>query len=74
MKNHLGEGPHYESSTGVLRWVDIIRKEIHTVNVEEGPKSHKVVQFEDPIGYVSAPQARGNIVTLLNGLLVLLPI
>lgn len=50
VKNHLGEGPHYEQSTGVLRWVDIIRKEIHTVNVVEGFKSHKVVQFEDPIG------------------------
>lgn len=74
MKNHLGEGPHYEFSTGVLRWVDIIRKEIHTVTIEEGPKSHKVVEFEDPIGYVFAPQARGDIITLLNGLLVLLPI
>ena len=50
VKNALGEGPHYESSTGILRWVDIIRKQIHTVNINEGPASHKVLQLDVPVG------------------------
>ncbi|KAF8422494.1 SMP-30/Gluconolaconase/LRE-like region-domain-containing protein [Tirmania nivea] len=49
VKNHLGEGPHYESPTSILRWVDIICKKFHTAHIEDGPKSHNVVQFEDPI-------------------------
>ncbi|KAF8471689.1 regucalcin like protein [Kalaharituber pfeilii] len=53
VKNHLGEGPHYEASTGVLRWVDIISKEIHTVNVKEGPPSHKVLKLVDSVGFTA---------------------
>ncbi|KAI5803799.1 hypothetical protein EDC01DRAFT_611716 [Geopyxis carbonaria] len=49
----LGEGPFYEEDTGVLRFVDIVKKEIHTVNVQKGPKSHKVVQLDDSVGSVS---------------------
>lgn len=50
VKNHLGEGPHYEPSTGILRWVDIIRNQIHTVDTKVGPSSHKVLQLDVPVG------------------------
>ena len=46
----LGEGPHYEGDTGELRFVDIIRKELHSVSVDEGPASHKVNLLEDSVG------------------------
>jgi sugar lactone lactonase YvrE len=46
----LGEGPFYEEGTGVLRFLDIIKNEMHTVNLQQGVESHKVVQLEDSVG------------------------
>lgn len=48
----MGEGPYYEEATGELRFVDIIKKEIHSVNLAEGPNSHKVTKLEHSVGYV----------------------
>jgi len=49
----LGEGPFYEEETDVLRFVDIVRKEIHTVSLADGPESHKVTTLEDSVGLVT---------------------
>ncbi|KAF2159292.1 hypothetical protein M409DRAFT_60989 [Zasmidium cellare ATCC 36951] len=40
----LGEGPHWESSRNSLRFVDIVKKKLHVVNLVHGPSSHQ--QFD----------------------------
>lgn len=45
----LGEGPHYEPASNTLRFVDIINKRLHTVDLVEGPSSLKTLQFDTPI-------------------------
>ncbi|KAF8540990.1 putative anterior fat body protein [Trichophaea hybrida] len=54
----LGEGPYYEEETGELRFVDIIKREIHTVSLEEGPGSHKAVNLEDSVGITTDIEGR----------------
>lgn len=39
----LGEGPFYDPATQVLRFVDMENNEIHTVSLEKGPSSHRVL-------------------------------
>ena len=46
----LGEGPYYDEPNDEFRFVDIIKKELHTVSLKDGPQSHKVVALEDSIG------------------------
>jgi sugar lactone lactonase YvrE len=46
----LGEGPYYEPATNTLRFVDIKRKQLHTVHLAQGPKSLKTLQLEMPVG------------------------
>jgi len=46
----LSEGPYYKEDTGEPRFVDIIKREIHTVSLKEGPGSHKIVTLEDSVG------------------------
>jgi sugar lactone lactonase YvrE len=46
----LGEGPYYEAATNTLRFVDIKKKQLHTVSLAEGPESLKTLQFEIPLG------------------------
>lgn len=46
----LGEGPYYEAATNTLRFVDIIKKRLHTVSLTEGPSSLKTLQFDIPVG------------------------
>ncbi|KFX98811.1 hypothetical protein O988_04178 [Pseudogymnoascus sp. VKM F-3808] len=46
----LGDGPHYERSTNSLRFVDIIQKRLHTVNLTSGPDSLTTIQFDIPVG------------------------
>lgn len=48
----LGEGPFYDAKSNTLRFVDIIRKELHTVNLEQGPGSHAVLKLKDSVGFV----------------------
>lgn len=46
----LGEAPFWEKSTNTLRFVDIIKHKLHTVNLDEGPKSHKQWDLDFSIG------------------------
>ncbi|KAG4432774.1 hypothetical protein IFR05_011739 [Cadophora sp. M221] len=46
----LGEGPYYEEATNHLRFVDIIKRQLHTVDLGVGPKSLKTLQFDMPVG------------------------
>ncbi|KAK3937245.1 hypothetical protein QBC46DRAFT_393106 [Diplogelasinospora grovesii] len=45
----LGEGPFYEKATNTLRFVDIIKKQVHTVSLSEGPGSLKTLQLDSPV-------------------------
>jgi sugar lactone lactonase YvrE len=42
----LGEGPFYEEQTGTLRFVDIRKKQLHHLNVIEGPSSLRTTQLD----------------------------
>ena len=46
----LGEAPFWERSRDSLRFVDIVKKKLHTVNLSEGPSSHKEVDLKYSIG------------------------
>lgn len=46
----LGEAPFWEKSRDSLRFVDIVKKKLHTVNLTEGPSSHKELDLEYSIG------------------------
>lgn len=46
LHDSLGEGPYYEKGTNTVRWLDIARKQIHTVSVTEGPESVKTQQLD----------------------------
>ncbi|EFQ27032.1 SMP-30/Gluconolaconase/LRE-like region [Colletotrichum graminicola] len=46
----LGEGPYYEKAANVLRFVDIKKKQIHFVNLDQGPESLRTVQLDVPVG------------------------
>lgn len=39
----LGEGPHWEAASNTLRFVDIVKQKIHTVDLNQGPSSHRVL-------------------------------
>jgi hypothetical protein len=45
----LGEGPYYEKATNTLRFVDIKKKRLHTVDLSKGPESLKTLQFDMPV-------------------------
>ncbi|KAJ4304392.1 rRNA-processing protein cgr1 [Collariella sp. IMI 366227] len=45
----LGEGPFYELATNTVRFVDIIKKQLHTVSLAEGPSSLKTLQFDEAV-------------------------
>lgn len=42
----LGEGPFYEKETHTVRFVDIIKKRIHTVSVADGEPSLATIQLD----------------------------
>lgn len=46
----LGEGPYYEKATNVLRFVDIKKKRVHFVNLDQGPESLRTLQLDVPVG------------------------
>lgn len=43
----LGEGPFWETRTNTLRFIDIEKQELHSVDLNVGPSSHKVVKKMD---------------------------
>lgn len=50
----LGEGPFYEEETHSLRFVDIRRKQIHTVDLAAGPSSLHTLELADSTVSVTA--------------------
>ncbi|KAK2628567.1 hypothetical protein QTJ16_001670 [Diplocarpon rosae] len=46
----LGEGPYFEASHNRLRFVDIIKKRLHTIDLAVGPQSLKTLQLDMPVG------------------------
>lgn len=46
----LAEGPYYEKETNSLRFVDIKKKQLHTVDLARGPESVQSLQLDVPIG------------------------
>lgn len=42
----LGEGPFYEPATNTVRFVDIKKKQLHTVSLTEGQSSLKTLDFD----------------------------
>jgi hypothetical protein len=46
----LGEGPYYEPATNTLRFVDIKKRQLHTVGLAEGPRSLKTLNLGMPVG------------------------
>lgn len=45
----LGEGPFYEQETNTLRFVDIKKKRVHTVDLAQGPQSLQTIQLDVPV-------------------------
>ncbi|KAH8909650.1 regucalcin [Coniochaeta sp. PMI_546] len=45
----LGEGPYYEPATNTLRFVDIIKKQLHTVSLAQGPDSLSTQTFDEAV-------------------------
>ncbi|KAL8730673.1 MAG: hypothetical protein Q9181_004581 [Wetmoreana brouardii] len=45
----LGEAPYYEDASNSLRFVDILKEKLHTVDLKQGPSSHKTIDLEAPI-------------------------
>jgi len=46
----LGEAPYYEAARNTLRFVDIIKRRLHTVDLNIGPESLQTLQFDMPVG------------------------
>jgi sugar lactone lactonase YvrE len=46
----LGEAPYYEAESNTLRFVDIKKKQLHTLSLDEGPESLKTLQLDMPVG------------------------
>lgn len=45
----LGEAPYFEPATNTLRFVDILKKQLHTVSLTEGLSSLKTTQFDERV-------------------------
>lgn len=43
----LGEGPYWEEETNTVRFLDVEKQEIHRVDINKGPSSHKLVKKLD---------------------------
>lgn len=50
LKCELGEAPYFEPKTNTLRFVDIKKKQLHTVDLTIGPSSLKTLQLDMPVG------------------------
>lgn len=54
----LGEASFWDQESNTLRFVDIERKEIHTVDLDQGVSSHKVTQLS--IAVTTTANIKGN--------------
>lgn len=50
LKCGLGEGPYYEAKRNHLRFVDIKKHRLHSVDLSIGPSSLKTIQLDMPVG------------------------
>lgn len=51
MKCGLGEAPFYETKTGCLRFVDIVKEKLHVVDLKEGPSSLQSFGLGTPVRF-----------------------
>jgi sugar lactone lactonase YvrE len=49
VKCGLSEGPYWEEKDNVLRFVDIVKKLVYRVNLDEGPSSLKKQEYSESI-------------------------
>ena len=54
----LGEAPFWDKKSNTLRFVDIIKKQLFSVNLDEGPSSLKT--FDLPISVGTTANIEGN--------------
>lgn len=45
----LGEGPFYDQGRNILRFVDIVKKKVHMIDLAKGPSSHKEFTLDHSI-------------------------
>ncbi|KAI0023276.1 SMP-30/Gluconolaconase/LRE-like region-domain-containing protein [Xylariomycetidae sp. FL0641] len=45
----LGEGPYYEAATHSVRFVDIVKQRVHSVQLDAGPASVTTTQLDAPV-------------------------
>ena len=45
----LGEAPFYESSRHTLRFVDIVKEKLHTIDLSKGPSSLESFDLGTPV-------------------------
>lgn len=50
IKCSLGEGPFFEKENKVVRFIDIKKKQVHSVPLDEGVSSLKTIQLDEVIG------------------------
>lgn len=46
LKCGLGEAPFYEEASHSLRWVDINKEQLHTIDLNQGPSSLQTVDLD----------------------------
>lgn len=46
----LGEAPFWDKKSNTLRFLDIIKKQLHVVDLNQGPSSHKTIDLPFSIG------------------------
>lgn len=56
----LGEAPFWEKSRDSLRFVDVVKKKLHTINLSEGPASHKEFDLAESIGCTADIEGNDN--------------
>lgn len=54
----LGEAPHWDKNQNTFRFVDIISKEVHTVDLTAGISSHRVHHIDFSIGCTAEIEGR----------------
>lgn len=52
MDGGLLEAPFYEKDLHQLRFVDIVKKKLHVVDLDKWPSSHKAYDLEAAVGSV----------------------
>lgn len=64
----LSEGPYYEKQSNTLRFVDIKKKRLHSIDLAKGPSSVKTIQLDVPIGVTANIQGVDPAKKILVGL------